>query len=109
MTHSFDRLVLEAGGATSPRRHPTHAAARYLGEGTLARFAAIKARCDPNQLLQTELYRRLLAPAAQAAPAAAEAAEAPAWRAPERAALPASNGAHPAPQPTAASGNGQAH
>jgi len=76
MTQTFDRLVLEAGGRFYFAKDSTltpYAAARYLGADTLARFAALKARCDPNGLLQTELYRRVLAPALLAAPAAAPA------------------------------------
>lgn len=35
-------------------------ARRYLGEATLAKFRALKAQCDPENILQTDLYRRLL-------------------------------------------------
>jgi len=67
MAHDLDRLVLEAGGRFYFAKDSTltpYAAARYLGEATLARFQALKARCDPQAVLQTELYRRVLAPAA---------------------------------------------
>ena len=67
MAHDLDRLVLEAGGRFYFAKDSTltpYAAARYLGQETLARFRDLKARCDPNNLLQTELYRRVLAPAA---------------------------------------------
>ena len=67
MAHDLDRLVLEAGGRFYFAKDSTltpYAAARYLGEATLARFRALKARCDPHSVLQTELYRRVLAPAA---------------------------------------------
>jgi decaprenylphospho-beta-D-ribofuranose 2-oxidase len=81
MTHDFDRLVLEAGGRFYFAKDSTltpHAVARYLGTDTLARLAALKARCDPDNLLQTELYRRLLAPnLAPAQPTASAAAFAP--------------------------------
>jgi decaprenylphospho-beta-D-ribofuranose 2-oxidase len=33
-------------------------AARFLGEETLAKFRALKKRCDPNNLLESDLYRR---------------------------------------------------
>jgi len=65
MTNDFDRLVLEAGGRFYFAKDSTltpQAAARYLGAETLARLRALKARCDPGNLLQTELYRRVLAP-----------------------------------------------
>ena len=69
MTHELDRIVLDAGGrfyfAKDSSLTP-HAAARYLGAASLARFLALKARCDPQEILQTELYRRVLRPAAAA-------------------------------------------
>jgi FAD/FMN-containing dehydrogenase len=78
LAHDFDRLVLEAGGRFYFAKDSTltpYAAARFLGDDTLARLGALKARCDPENRLQTELYRRLLrAPlAAVAEPAAAPA------------------------------------
>lgn len=111
MTHTFDQLVLDAGGRFYFAKDSTltpYAAARYLGEGTLARFAALKARCDPANLLQTELYRRLLVPALSAAPAAAPAAAAP-RSAGLPAAVPAGHSARLGPPPAAPSGNGHAH
>jgi decaprenylphospho-beta-D-ribofuranose 2-oxidase len=66
MAHDLDHLVLEAGGRFYMAKDSTltpYAVARYLGDETLARFRALKARCDPHNVLQTELYRRLLAPA----------------------------------------------
>ncbi|MCC7360048.1 MAG: FAD-binding oxidoreductase [Anaerolineales bacterium] len=89
MTQRLNEIALEAGGRFYFAKDSTltpAAAARYLGPDTLTRFAALKARCDPGGLLQTELYRRVLAPAlnggAPTAPAAA------ALRLPERAAVP---------------------
>lgn len=72
MAHDLDRLVLEAGGRFYFAKDSTltpYVAARYLGPETLARFRALKTRCDPNDVLQTELYRRVLAPAAAMAAA----------------------------------------
>jgi decaprenylphospho-beta-D-ribofuranose 2-oxidase len=66
MAQELDRVVLEAGGRFYFAKDSTltpYAAARYLGPATLARFQAIKTRCDPQGVLQTELYRRALAPA----------------------------------------------
>ncbi|MBI4768996.1 MAG: FAD-binding oxidoreductase [Chloroflexi bacterium] len=60
----MDRVVLQAGGrfylAKDGALTPESAAA-YLGEATLARFRALKQRCDPENLLQTNLSRRLFA------------------------------------------------
>jgi decaprenylphospho-beta-D-ribofuranose 2-oxidase len=92
MTRDLDRLVLEAGGrfyfAKDSLLAP-EAAARYLGAETLAKLAALKQRCDPDHLLQTELYRRLLAPNLAPAPA-------PPAPAPHAAAQPVPAGAAPA-------------
>jgi decaprenylphospho-beta-D-ribofuranose 2-oxidase len=84
MTHDLDHLVLEAGGRFYFAKDSTltpHAAQRFLGDDTLARFHALKTRCDPAGLLQTQLYRRLLAPsralAAAAGPAQPRAEHAP--------------------------------
>jgi decaprenylphospho-beta-D-ribofuranose 2-oxidase len=74
MTQDFNQIVLEAGGRFYFAKDSTlspAAAARYLGAETLGRFAALKARCDPHNLLQTELYRRVLLPALSLAPTAA--------------------------------------
>lgn len=110
MTQSFDQLVLEAGGRYYFAKDSTlspYATARYLGEATLARFAALKARCDPANLLQTELYRRLLAPALSAARAAAAAPAGAPARVPVS--VPARVPAGSAPPPPAPTGNGKAH
>jgi len=67
MTNDLNRLVAEAGGRFYFAKDSTltpHIAARYLGDETLARFHALKQRCDPQHLLQTELYRRVFAPEA---------------------------------------------
>jgi FAD/FMN-containing dehydrogenase len=58
----FDRIVLEAGGRfyfskNSETRPET--AARFLGEETIAKFRALKKCCDPNGLLESDLFRRV--------------------------------------------------
>ncbi len=72
LARDLDQLVLEAGGrfyfAKDSLLTP-QAVERFLGADTLARFHALKARCDPQTLLQTELYRRVLAPSRPATPA----------------------------------------
>ncbi len=109
MAHDLDQLVLEAGGRFYLAKDSTltaHTAARYLGEETLAHFRALKARCDPHNILQTELYRRLLAPAEPVANTSAENAAAKAGTPLELATpvpVPVSAGV-----PTAA-GNGNGH
>ncbi len=70
LTHDLNHLVLEAGGRFYFAKDSTltpQAVQQFLGEDTLARFHALKARCDPDNLLQTQLYRRLLAPGRPAA------------------------------------------
>jgi FAD/FMN-containing dehydrogenase len=101
LAHDLDELVLDAGGRFYFAKDSTltrSAARRFLGEETLQRFHALKARCDPADLLQTELYRRALAPA----PAPAKPPPAPRLA---RVALPAQ--APRAPLAPASRSNGQ--
>ncbi len=56
------RIALEAQGRfyfakDSTLRAPE--AAKFLGDETMRRFRSLKAQCDPQNLLQTELYRRV--------------------------------------------------
>ena len=58
-------IALEAGGRFYFAKDSTltpEVAAGYLGAETLRQLQALKRRCDPNALLQTDLYRRLLRP-----------------------------------------------
>ena len=58
----LNRIVLEAGGKFYFAKDSTLTrddAQRFLGESTLQKFAALKKQCDPENLLQTELSRRL--------------------------------------------------
>ena len=110
MTKELDRIVLDAGGrfylAKDSSLSPPDAA-RYLGAETLARFRALKARCDPHEVLQTELYRRVLRPAAgESSPA--EPAAAPVLREPALL-LPSNGGTPRAGRPAAEAGNGKGH
>lgn len=68
MTHRLDALVRDAGGrfyfakdSTLSRDSVSH----LLGEERVQRFLALKGACDPDGLLQTDLYRRLFHPAAR--------------------------------------------
>jgi FAD/FMN-containing dehydrogenase len=58
----LDRLVLDAGGRFYYAKDSTLARARlerYLGEPRVQRFLALKRECDPENLLETNLYRRI--------------------------------------------------
>ena len=62
MLKDFDRMVLEAGGRFyfAKNSETSAAAARaFLGEATIARFKELKKRCDPDHLLESDLYRRV--------------------------------------------------
>ena len=62
LAHDLDSIVLDAGGRFYFAKDSTltaeHAAA-FLGDVTVARFLEIKKRCDPEGLLQTNLFRRV--------------------------------------------------
>jgi decaprenylphospho-beta-D-ribofuranose 2-oxidase len=62
LLQDFDRIVLEAGGrfyfAKNSETSP-ETARRFLGEATIDKFRALKKRCDPYNLLQSDLYRRI--------------------------------------------------
>jgi FAD/FMN-containing dehydrogenase len=64
MCDELSEIVLQAGGrfylAKDSMINPDQAR-RYLGAETLAKFKAIKQRVDPQNVLQTELYRRVFA------------------------------------------------
>ncbi len=65
MFRRFDDWVVSAGGrfyfAKNSETTPQVAQA-FWGEDTIARFRALKLRCDPDDLLQSNLYRRLFQP-----------------------------------------------
>lgn len=62
MLQDFDKIVLGAGGrfyfAKNSETTPEIARA-FLGQETVARFKALKRRCDPDTLLESDLYRRV--------------------------------------------------
>lgn len=63
LADDLNQLVVDAGGRFYFAKDSTltpDIVARYLGEDTLARYRALKARCDPRGILQTDLYRRAL-------------------------------------------------
>jgi decaprenylphospho-beta-D-ribofuranose 2-oxidase len=58
----MDEIVLAAGGRFYFAKDSTlrpEVALAYLGEETVARFRALKERCDPEGILQTNLWRRV--------------------------------------------------
>ena len=63
----LDRLVIESGGRFYLAKDSTLTPASfapYLAEPRMQRFLALKRACDPGRLLETNLFRRILAPAA---------------------------------------------
>lgn len=65
LAHELDEIVLAAGGRFYLAKDSTlrpEVAAAYLGPETIDRFRTIKQRCDPDQLLETNLWRRIFAP-----------------------------------------------
>ncbi len=62
LTQEFDRIVLAAGGRFyfAKNSETTAETARaFYGEETIAKFRKLKKRCDPNGLLESDLYRRI--------------------------------------------------
>ena len=65
LADEMTKVVLEAGGRFYFAKDSTltsEVAARYLGTESIQRFRALKRRCDPENILQTSLHRRLLRP-----------------------------------------------
>ena len=62
MLQEYDRIVLEHGGrfyfAKNSETTPETARA-FLGEETITKYKKLKKRCDPNGLLESDLYRRI--------------------------------------------------
>jgi len=62
MLKDFDRIVLDAGGRfyfAKNSETSAEAAGAFLGEETLSKFRELKKRCDPNHLLESDLFRRV--------------------------------------------------
>jgi decaprenylphospho-beta-D-ribofuranose 2-oxidase len=58
----MDEIVLAAGGRFYFAKDSTlrpEVALAYLGTDTINRFRALKERCDPEQILETNLWRRI--------------------------------------------------
>ena len=62
LLQDFDRIVLKGGGRfyfAKNSETSAEAAHAFLGEETLVKFKKLKQRCDPNNLLESDLYRRV--------------------------------------------------
>ncbi|MBN2388826.1 MAG: FAD-binding oxidoreductase [Anaerolineales bacterium] len=62
LLQDFDRIVVDAGGRFyfAKNSETTAATARlFLGQDVVTRFKALKRRCDPKNLLESDLYRRV--------------------------------------------------
>jgi len=62
MLQAFDRMVLEAGGrfyfAKNSETLP-ETARSFLGDEAIQKFRKLKEKCDPDNLLESDLYRRV--------------------------------------------------
>jgi hypothetical protein len=62
MLQDFDRIVLNAGGRfyfAKNSETSVEAARTFLGEETIAKYKELKKRCDPENLLESDLFRRV--------------------------------------------------
>jgi len=62
MLAEFDEIVLQAGGRfyfAKNSETTAETARRFLGEAAIARFKEFKQSCDPENLLESDLYRRV--------------------------------------------------
>jgi FAD/FMN-containing dehydrogenase len=62
MLNELDEIVLEAGGRfyfAKNSETSAEAARRFLGDEAVTRFRTLKKRCDPHNLLESDLYRRI--------------------------------------------------
>ena len=62
MLQDYDRIVLTNGGRfyfAKNSETSAETARAFLGEETIEKFKKLKKRCDPNGLLESDLYRRV--------------------------------------------------
>jgi FAD/FMN-containing dehydrogenase len=62
MLQEFDKIVLEAGGRfyfVKNSETTAETARKFFGQATITKFKKLKKRCDPNGLLESDLYRRI--------------------------------------------------
>jgi len=62
MLQEFDQIVLKAGGRfyfAKNSETTSETTRKFLNDETILRFKELKKRCDPNGLLESDLYRRV--------------------------------------------------
>jgi decaprenylphospho-beta-D-ribofuranose 2-oxidase len=62
MLQEFDQMVINAGGRfyfAKNSETSAEAARAFLGEETISKFKELKKRCDPKNLLESDLFRRV--------------------------------------------------
>ena len=62
MLQDFDRIVVDSGGRfyfAKNSETTAETALKFYGKETIAKFRKLKKRCDPNGLLESDLYRRV--------------------------------------------------
>ncbi len=62
LLREFDRIVLDAGGRfyfAKNSETTAESTRRFLGDEAVAKFKKLKKRCDPNGLLESDLFRRI--------------------------------------------------
>ena len=62
MLQEFDQIVLKGGGRfyfAKNSETSAEATRQFLGEAVISKFKKLKKRCDPNSLLESDLYRRI--------------------------------------------------
>lgn len=62
MLQEFDRIVVAGGGRfyfAKNSETTAETALAFYGEETVKKFKRLKKRCDPNGLLESDLYRRI--------------------------------------------------
>lgn len=62
MLQEFDKIVVNAGGRfyfAKNSETTAETARKFYGEETIEKFKKLKKRCDPNGLLESDLYRRI--------------------------------------------------
>jgi len=62
MLQEFDQIVVANGGRfyfAKNSETTSNTASAFYGRETVAKFKKLKKRCDPNELLESDLYRRI--------------------------------------------------
>lgn len=62
MLQEFDSIVLDAGGRFYFAKNSETSAGstrKFLGDEAVAKFMKLKKRCDPHEMLESDLYRRV--------------------------------------------------